>query len=50
MAILVSKENGEYYYKRAAVYLVLGKYELAMENMSKSAEKGFYIDDEFKMK
>lgn len=48
MAILVSKENGEYYYKRAAVYLVLGKYELAMENMSKSAEKGFYIDDEFK--
>ncbi|MFA7073996.1 MAG: tetratricopeptide repeat protein [Endomicrobiaceae bacterium] len=48
MAALLSKNNGEYYYKRAAVYLILGKYELAKKNMNTAVENGFYIDDDFK--
>ncbi|MDD3052864.1 MAG: hypothetical protein PHG84_00500 [Endomicrobiaceae bacterium] len=48
MAILLSKDNGEYYYKRSAVYLMLGKYELAKQSMDRAIEKGFYVDDDFK--
>lgn len=48
MAILLSKDNGEYYFKRSAVYLMVGKYKLAKQNMNKAIEKGFYIDDDFK--
>lgn len=50
MAIETSKdkENAEYYFKRAAVYLILGDYEKAKYNMEVAEKKGAVIDDEFK--
>lgn len=47
-AILLSKENGEYYFKRAAAYLMLNKYELAKKDVEKAEQKGFKIDGDFK--
>lgn len=49
MAILNSKkDNGEYYFKRAAVYLVLDKYELAKKDVDVAEKKNFYVEKEFK--
>lgn len=50
MAILTSKkDNGEYYFKRAAVYLVLNKYELAKKDVDTAEKKNFQVQKEFKI-
>ena len=50
MAILCSdkKNNGEYYFKRAVVWLCCGKYELALKDMNVALEKKFEVPKEFK--
>lgn len=48
MAILLTNENGEYYFKRSAVHLMLNNYKKAKEDMEKSLKKGFNIDINFK--
>lgn len=48
MAILLTEENGEYYFKRSAAHLMLGNYENAKADMEKSVKKGFNIDAGFK--
>ncbi|MDD5021667.1 MAG: hypothetical protein PHR82_05965 [Endomicrobiaceae bacterium] len=48
MAILLTNENGEYYFKRSAVHLMLNNYKQAKEDMEKSLKKGFNIDINFK--
>lgn len=48
MAILLTNENGEYYFKRSAVHLMLNNYKQGKEDMEKSLKKGFNIDINFK--
>ena len=48
MAIETSKENAEYYFKRAAIYLILGEYEKAKHNADIAEKKGSVIDEDFK--
>ncbi len=48
MAIETSKENAEYYAKRAAVYLILGNYEKAKHDTDIAEKKGAVIDEDFK--
>lgn len=48
MAIETSKENAEYYFKRAAVYLILNDYEKAKLNAEIAEKKGQVIDEDFK--
>ena len=43
MAILLSKNNGAYFYSRAATFMNIGNYELAKKDMEKSLKKGFNI-------
>ncbi len=48
MSILLTNENGEYYFKRSAVHLLLNNYKKAKEDMENSLKKGFNIDVNFK--
>lgn len=50
MAILCSdkKNNGEYYFKRAAVWFFMEKYELASKDMNVALERKFDVPEEFK--
>ncbi|MBQ3834393.1 MAG: hypothetical protein II816_02620, partial [Elusimicrobia bacterium] len=48
MAIETSKENAEYYFKRAAVYLVLNNYEKAKLNAEIAEKRGQIVDEDFK--
>lgn len=48
MAIFLSKDTGEYYFKRAAIYLILNKYNLAKKDMEKAEKYNFKVDKEFK--
>ncbi len=41
------KEISEYYFKRAAVYLILGDYEQAKTNMEAAQKRGFVVDEDF---
>ena len=43
MAILLTKNNGAYFYARAATFMNMGNYELAKKDMEKSLKKGFNI-------
>ena len=48
MAILLSRKNGEYYFKRAVVWYMLNKYGNAQKDVEKSEKYKFVVDDEFK--
>ncbi len=49
IAILSTKDNGEYYFKRSAAQMMLKNYKNAEEDMEKSLKKGFNIDSGFKI-
>jgi len=49
LAILSTKDNGEYYFKRSAAQMMLKNYKNAAEDMEKSLKKGFNIDSGFRM-
>ena len=50
MAIITSKskDNGEYYFKRAAVYMLLNKYELALKDVVNAEKRNFKVEESFK--
>jgi tetratricopeptide (TPR) repeat protein len=48
MAILLSRENGEYYFKRAVVWFMLNNYSQAQKDVEKAEKYKFVVDDEFK--
>ena len=43
MAILLTNNNGAYFYARAATFMNIGNYEAAKKDMEKSLKKGFNI-------
>lgn len=48
MAILLSKNNGEYYFKRAVVWYILNNYNNAKKDIEKAEKNNFVVYDEFK--
>ncbi|MCR4662486.1 MAG: hypothetical protein K5622_01200 [Endomicrobiaceae bacterium] len=48
MAILLARDNGEYYFKRAAVWYMLNNYNQAKKDVEKAEKYNFVADDEFK--
>ena len=48
MAILLSRDNGEYYFKRAVVWYMLDNYNQAKKDMEKAEKYNFVVDKEFK--
>ena len=48
MAILLCGDNGEYYFKRAVIWYILDKYDLAEKEVQKAEKHNFIVDKEFK--
>jgi len=48
MAILLSRDNGEYYFKRAVVWYMLNNYNQAKKDIEKAEKYKFVVDKEFK--
>lgn len=48
MAILLSRDSGEYYFKRAAVWYMLNNYNQAKKDMEKAEKYNFVVSNEFK--
>lgn len=48
MAILLTKDNGEYFFKRAVTWYMLDRYDLAKKDVEKAEEHKFVVDEEFK--
>ena len=48
VAILLSRDSGEYYFKRAAVWYMLNNYINAKKDVEKAEKYNFVVDDEFK--
>ena len=48
MAILLSRESGEYYFKRAVVWYILNNYNQAKKDVEKAEKYKFVVDEEFK--
>lgn len=48
MAILLSRDNGEYYFKRAVVWYMLNNYNQAKKDIEKAEKYNFVVDNEFK--
>ena len=48
MAILLSRDSGEYYFKRAVVWYMLNKYELSVKDVERAEKYNFIVDKEFK--
>ncbi len=48
MAILLSRNTGEYYFKRAAVWYMLNNYNQAKKDMEKAEKYNFVVDKDFK--
>ena len=50
MAVLLQRDNGEYYFKRAVVWYMLKKYDLAEKDVEKAEKYNFVVDKDFKEK
>ena len=48
MATFLSKDNGEYYFKRAVTWYMLDKYDLAEKEVEKAEKCNFLVYEEFK--
>ena len=48
MAIFLSKDNGEYFFKRAVTWYMLEKYDLAEKDVKKAEVRNFIVYEEFK--
>ena len=48
MAILLSRDKGLYYFKRAVVWYMLNNYNQAKKNVEKAEKYKFVVNDEFK--
>ena len=48
MAIFLSVNTGEYYFKRAAIWYMLNNYNQAKKDIEKAEKYNFIVDDEFK--
>ena len=48
MAILLSRDNGEYYFKRAVTWYMLDKYDLAQKEVDYAEKHGFIVYKDFK--
>lgn len=48
MAILLSRDIGEYYFKRAVVWYMLNNYNLAKKDIEKAEKYKIVVDNEFK--
>ena len=48
MAIFLSTNSGEYYFKRAVAWYMLKNYNQAKKNVEKAEKYNFIVDDEFK--
>ena len=50
MSIMLHRDNGEYYFKRAVVWYMLNKYDLAQKDIEKAQKYNFIVDKDFKEK
>lgn len=48
MATTLNRDNGEYYFKRSAVWYLLNKYDLAKKDVEKAEKYNFVVDKDFK--
>ena len=48
MAILLSRDTGEYYFKRAVVWYMLNNYEQSNKDVERAEKYGFIVNNEFK--
>ena len=48
MAIFLSTNSGEYYFKRAVAWYMLNNYNQAKKDVEKAEKYNFVVDDEFK--
>ena len=50
MSIMLHRNNGEYYFKRAVVWYMLNKYDLAQKDVERAQKYNFIVDKDFKEK